>query len=112
MKTASLTHQLQYSEDKPHIQRLLETPFSKEIRITFKAGQVMKEHTAPAPIVVEVFEGAISFGVNNTILQLKKGDLLTLDAKVPHDLKATADSIVRLTRSKTDNADRVFSVIR
>lgn len=112
MKTASLTNDITYSEGKPTIQRLLETPFSKEIRIVFKAGQIMKEHKAPAPIVVELFEGAIDFGVEGSVHQLIQGDILTLDAKVPHDLKATKDSIVRLTLAKIDNIDRVFSVVR
>ena len=112
MKTASLSKDITYNQDKPAIQKLLETPFSKEIRIALKAGQIMKEHTAPAPIVVELFEGAIDFGVNGTIHNLVKGDILTLDAKVPHDLKATQDSIVRLTLAKIDSIDRVFSVVR
>jgi len=112
MKTASLTSDLSYKEDKPNIQALLETPFSKEIRILLKAGQTMKEHSAPGPIVVELFEGVIDFGVNKTVHRIKKGDLLTLEAKVPHDLKAIEDSIVRLTLSKIDAIDRVFSVVR
>jgi len=111
MKTASLIKNLEYGTEKPAIQRLLDTPFSKEIRIVFKAGQIMKEHKAPAPIVVEIFEGAIDFGINGEVQKLKKGDLITLDAKVPHDLKATEDSIVRLSLSISDSADRVFKVI-
>lgn len=112
MKTASLLLNIEHGDKKPSIQKLMETPFSKEIRIVFKEGQVMKEHTAPAPIVVEIFEGSIDFGVNGNVLQLTKGDLITLDAKVAHDLKATSDAIVRLTLSKSDSASRVFSVIR
>lgn len=111
MKTASLTGNITYNESKPNIERLLETPFSKEIRIVFKAGQIMKEHTAPEAIVVEIFDGAIDFGVEGKMHHLKKGDILTLDAKVPHDLKATANSIVRLTLSKGDKLERVFKVI-
>jgi len=112
MKTASLTENIEYKTEKPNIQLLLDTPFSKEIRITFKAGQIMKEHSAPGPIVVEMFEGNIEFGVLGKVHHLKKGDLLTLDAKVPHDLKATADSIVRLTLSKVDSVERVYRVVR
>ncbi len=112
MRTASLTDNIIYKVDKPSIQLLLETSFSKEIRIIFKCGQVMKEHSAPGSIVVELFEGAIDFGVNGKILNLTKGDILTLDAKVPHDLKANADSIVRLTLSKSDTVERVFSVVK
>jgi len=112
MKTASLTKEIVYKTDKPNIQPLLETPFSKEIRIILKEGQIMKEHAAPGPIVVELFEGEIDFGVNNEVHRIKKGDLLTLEARVPHDLKAIKDSIVRLTLSKIDAIDRVFSVVR
>lgn len=112
MKASSLTNDLKYNESKPHIERLLDTAFSKEIRIVFKAGQIMKEHTAPEAIVVEIFDGAIDFGVEGKIHHLKKGDILTLDAKVPHDLKASADSIVRLSLSKGDGIERVFKVVQ
>ena len=112
MKTASLIQEIKYNENKPNIQALLETPFSKEIRILLKAGQIMKEHSAPGAIVVELFDGEIDFGVEKEVHRIKKGDILTLDAKVPHDLKAIKDSIVRLTLSKGDAIDRVFSVVR
>ncbi len=110
MNTASLTENKQYKEEKPKVEMLLETAFSKEIRILFKTGQVMKSHKAPFPIVVEIFDGSIDFGVSGKVLSLKSGDLITLDANVPHDLKANSDSIVRLSLSKGDNIDRVKSV--
>lgn len=107
---ASLVDSLEYKEDKPTIKLLLDTEFTKEIRIVFKKDHIMKEHTAPLPIVVEVFEGSIDFGVEGEVLKLKKGDLITLGAKIPHDLKATEDSIVRLTLSKNDQLNRVEKV--
>ena len=45
------------------------------------------------------------------IHDLKKGAILTLEGNVPHDLTAKADSIVRLTLSKQDTADRVKDVV-
>lgn len=107
---ASLVDSLEYKEDKPTIKLLLDTEFTKEIRIAFRKDQVMKKHTAPLPIVVEIFEGSIDFGVEGEVLKLKKGDLITLEAKIPHDLKATEDSIVRLTLCKNDQLNRVEKV--
>jgi quercetin dioxygenase-like cupin family protein len=110
MKIASLTQDLIYNDKKPSIQVLLETQTSKEIRIVFKKGQHMKEHKTPFPIVVQVFQGAIDFGVNNTKQHLVAGSLIALDGNVPHDLTAMEDSIVRLSLSIKDKIERVQNI--
>lgn len=111
MITASITENITYKEDNPAITLLMETESTKEIRIVMRKGQEMKEHSAPKPIVVEMFEGEINFGVNKKVLNLKKGDLIALDANVPHDLVCTEDAIVRLTLAKTDSIKRVNEVV-
>ncbi len=111
MKLASLINDLQYHETRPTIQVLMETDAGKEIRIAFKEGQVMKEHKTPFPIVVEIFEGAIDFGVNGEIYHLKKGDLICLEGGIPHDLKALETCTVRLSLNKADSAKRVEGVV-
>ncbi len=110
MKIASLIDNLEYKENRPAIQVLLETEAGKEIRMAFKKGQVLKEHKTPFPIVVEIFEGAIDFGVNGEVQSLKKGDMIALEANVPHDLKAKETSTVRLSLNKADSSKRVENV--
>ncbi len=112
MKVASLVTSLEYNETRPAVQVLMETDSSKEIRIAFKKGQIMKEHKTPFPIVVEIFEGAIDFGVHDTIYNLKKGDLVALDGNVPHNLKAIDNSIVRLSLNTLDSVKRVEGVAK
>lgn len=111
MKTASLKDNLNFNEEKVTIKVLMETDTSKEIRILFKKGQAMKEHKAGFPITVAIHQGSILFGVQGEKKELTTGDLIYLDANVPHDLLAKEDSIVRLTLSKFDKIDRVKSVI-
>lgn len=110
MKTAAFLNNVQYNEEKVAISLLLETDFSKEIRIAFKKNQVMKDHKAPYPIVVQVLKGSIDFGVHNEYKRLNAGDLITLEAKVVHNLTAIEDSVVRLTLSKSDSVSRVKEV--
>src|SRR5699024_11947577 len=112
MKIASLTQGIVYHETRPSIKVLLENELGKEIRIAFKKNQIMKEHTAPFPIVVEIFKGKIDFGVSGEIQSLKEGDLIALDAMIPHDLKAIEDSIIRLSLYKSDSIKRVEEIVK
>ncbi len=110
MQTASLIKELTFSDERPAIKLMFETEHSKEIRILMKKGQVMKEHKTPYPIAVELYSGAITFGVKGEKHQIVAGDLLALEGGVPHDLEATEDSVIRLTLSKLDSVTRVVGV--
>lgn len=101
-----------FDDQKVRTKLILETSFSKEIRILLKKGQSMREHKAPFPIIVHLLEGNIDFGVEGEINRLQKGSILTLDSNVPHDLHAHEDSVVRLTLSKQDRAERVEEVVK
>lgn len=107
--TASMLKDLTYKEDKPNVEVILETEFTKEVRLTFKEGQIMKSHKAPRAIIVQVLEGKIDFEVENTVYQLSKGDFITLKAAIVHELKALENSVVRLSLSKyeTPNINNV-----
>ena len=110
MKTASIYQDLEFNENRPAIKAILETDFTKEIRILMRENQEMKEHQTPFPIVVELLEGEIIFGVEGLNYEVKKGDLLTLSGGIPHNLIAKKESIIRLTLSKLDSSKRVEGV--
>ena len=112
MDISSLTKDLEYKENGPAIKVLFENEASKEIRILMRKGQHMKEHKTAFPIVVEMFEGKLEFGVNGEVLSLVKGDLIALEGSVPHDLTASEDCIIRLSLSKKDDAQRVFNLVK
>ncbi len=111
MKTADLYKDLEYNPKKPLVNVLFETDFTKEIRIAMQKGTQMKEHKTSFPIVVQVIEGVIVFGVNNEVLHLRQGNLIALEPSVPHDLKALENSVVRLTLTKNDEVTRVKEVV-
>ncbi|MBE7629039.1 AraC family ligand binding domain-containing protein [Tenacibaculum piscium] len=110
MKVASFLEDIKFNEHKPAVSLLLDTDFSKEIRVVFKKGQVMEDHQAPFAIIVQVIKGAINFGVDNEIKQLNTGDLISLKPQVVHNLTALDESIVRLSLSKSDTLKRVENV--
>lgn len=110
MESANIYNELAYKDTGPAITVLFQTEATKEVRIVFKQGQLMKEHQTPYPITVALVDGKLDFGVGGKILNLVKGDLLSLDGGVPHDLLAKSDCIVRLTLNKADTVQRVKDV--
>lgn len=111
MNTASLLNDIIYQENKPSVTVLLQTKTSKEVRIVMKKGQAMKEHKAPFPIIIELFDGTVDFGVNRKNQILKKGDLIALDENIPHDLTCISDCIIRLSVSKYDSIERINATL-
>ena len=49
MDIKSFNEKLEFSDNRIVTEVILETSFSKEIRILLKNGQIMKEHKAPFP---------------------------------------------------------------
>ena len=92
------------------IDKMLETPFSIEIRICMAKGNIMKEHTAQGAITVMVLAGNITMASGNDTLTLESGEMVYFDANVPHSLEAKEDSVIRLTLSKNDSVKRVISL--
>jgi quercetin dioxygenase-like cupin family protein len=111
MKTVSFQQDLEFDENRIKTQVIIETIFSKEIRILLKAGQVMKEHKTPYPILIHVLSGQIKLGLGENHELMGTGDIMALDGDVKHDLLATENTVVRLTLSKHDKIERLKDVI-
>lgn len=108
----SILNDLTYLEDKPAVKVLLETSFTKEIRIAMKKGQKLKKHQTRFPIVINLVQGKIMLGVDSEVLNLTSGDLIALEGDVPHDLECIQDCIIRLTLSNSDDKKRVETMAR
>lgn len=110
MNLSSYNEDVIFNDNKIATKLILESSFSKEMRILLKRGQVMKEHKTKYPIVVHILQGEIDFGVLGEVKNLNEGAIIALEGNVPHDLTALQDSVVRLTLSKHDEAERVEKV--
>lgn len=109
-KLVSFLDNLRFA-DKPQIDVLLETSYSKEIRICMQQYNVMKEHTAPKAITIMLISGNVLISSPIGDVDLKAGEMVCFDALMPHSLAAKQDSVIRLTLSKQDSVERVESVI-
>ncbi len=111
MQTAEFFENLEFDDRHVVVTPMLESGFTKEIRIAFKAGQLMKAHKTAYPITVMVLRGEIDFGLPEKSVTLKSGDLIALEPNVIHSLEAKEESVVRLSLSKQDTIKRVNAVL-
>ncbi|RLA70324.1 MAG: cupin [Epsilonproteobacteria bacterium] len=111
-QTASFYTDLEFSDKSVVITPMLDSTFGKEIRIAFKESQVMKEHKTKFPITVMILRGSIEFTVGEKMFMLNAGDVIALEGNVLHELKATHESVVRLSLHKSDSLERVKGVLK
>ena len=111
-KTTSFYTDLEFSDKSVVITPMLDSTFGKEIRIAFKEGHIMKEHKTKFPITVMTLRGSIEFTVGEEMFVLSAGDVIALEGNVLHELKATEESVVRLSLHKGDTVDRVMGVLK
>ena len=111
MAIESFNKELEFDESRIRTKVVIETSFSKEIRILLCKGQIMKEHKTAFPIIIHLLEGEIVLGVKGTSHIMKIGDVIALEGDVPHDLTAKENSVVRLSLSKHDKVERLKDVI-
>jgi quercetin dioxygenase-like cupin family protein len=68
-------------------------------RLSLDGGQVMKEHAAPAPILIHVLTGHAVLDIGTESVDLPTGSLIHLDAHLPHSVLALTATHLLLTRS-------------
>ena len=112
MQTASFYKDLNFSDESVVITPMLDSDFGKEIRITFKESQIMKEHKTKFPITVMTMRGSIEFGIGEETVILNEGDVIALEGNIMHELKAIKESVVRLSLHKSDTVSRVKGVLK
>ncbi|TCN54262.1 hypothetical protein EV641_105287 [Rhodococcus sp. SMB37] len=92
-----LTHLDKKDGDAPRLEKLASGAGATVIRMGFAQGQVLKDHRAPAPILVQATSGDVSFSTAEKTVSLVPGVAVHVDEGVMHKLVANADSVVMLT---------------
>lgn len=67
------------------------------VRLVLRAGEGLREHSAPGEVTVHVIEGEIDFQVPGGTHRLRAGDFIHLEAGQPHALQARVDSSAVVT---------------
>lgn len=85
---------------------ILDNGVSKVMQFSFPKGKVMKKHTAPSAILVQVISGEILFETEEEEVIVKSGELLSLEANIEHAVQALEDSVMLLTITPSPSAHK------
>jgi quercetin dioxygenase-like cupin family protein len=80
----------------PRIERLGGGANVTVVRLSFRAGQAMKDHCARVPILVQGQVGRITLSTADRTVDLVPGVAVHVDAELTHRLQAVEDSVITL----------------
>jgi len=76
---------------------LLKTDTLRVVLMALKAGAGLHKHHADGRLMVHVLQGEIEFQAEGSPHHLSAGALVSLEARVPHQVIAQSDAVVLLT---------------
>lgn len=83
---------------------LFKTEGMRVVLMALHAGATLSSHRADGPITVQVLEGRIRFSAESQTVTLTQGQMLTLQAGLPHAVDAPEESVFLLTVAPTPPA--------
>ncbi|MGN7249065.1 cupin domain-containing protein [Janibacter anophelis] len=81
---------------RPGVKKALVGHGARVVMFRFAAGQVLAEHTAAFPILVQCLEGEVEFVTGEQSVTLTRGAVANLDARVPHEVRGVTDAVFQL----------------
>lgn len=91
-------HQLaEFKEKAPAVRVIAQSGHARYVLFAFRAGQGLREHSTSSQISVQLLSGQLTFSANGEARALQPGQLLLLEAEVPHTLHAQTDAVLLLT---------------
>ncbi len=67
------------------------------VLFSFDEGQVLTEHTAAMPVLLQSVEGTFSITGGDQTVVLKEGDVIHMDTRLPHSVQALTPAKLLLT---------------
>lgn len=74
---------------RPGASAVLDTETAKVVVFEFDAGDVLKEHAARHPVIIQVLRGHVEFTVQDDVHTLEPGRLIHLTPMLRHAVRAT-----------------------
>ncbi|MGO2521467.1 MAG: AraC family ligand binding domain-containing protein [Microbacterium sp.] len=95
--TRDLEEQNPFREGRIAPAKAMDGPGFKLRHLAFDAGVVMREHSAPVPLLLHVASGRVLLRIHDAEHELLPGAVFYIAPKVPHEVEASEPSRLLLT---------------
>lgn len=85
------------ADERLKTQRIFQGEGATMVRLTFAAGQEMREHSTNSPLIVQVIAGDVRFNIGDEDLELTTGSILHVAPGIRHALEARTEAHLLLT---------------
>ncbi|MEO6817197.1 MAG: DUF2249 domain-containing protein [Edaphobacter sp.] len=92
MQTFNLKELIEYNDSKFNPKVLVNEPEYRMVLLNLRKGQSVPEHSNQAVVTVYVLVGHITFYERSKSCELRAGEVVRIDAELPHHLEAHEDS--------------------
>ena len=98
-----LAKQLDAAADRVQFKNIFNNANGGVALLTFKAGQHLDTHLAPAEVMVYVVEGEVVFTMFDKPHTLQANSFMLMGEGVPHSVVANTDAKVMLVKIKSES---------
>ncbi len=91
-----LLKKAEFKEKGPHVQVIAQSAEARYVLFCIREGQQLQEHSTSSQISVQLLSGKRLFKTEERDCLLEQGQLLLLEAHVPHSLTAQTDAVLLL----------------
>ena len=88
---------VQVQQDSTVSRSVLKAESARVVLFAFDAGQVLTEHTAAVPVIMQVLDGELRVTADGRTVDLVPGGLLHLSTRCPHSVEAVTPARLALT---------------
>ena len=82
---------------RPGAKAVLDTASTKVVAFEFEPGDVLSDHAARHPVIVQVLRGRVEFTLPDRTVELAPGQLLHLTPMLRHAVKAVEPTTLTVT---------------
>ncbi len=92
----NLPEMIGVQEESTVSRTVLKADGARVVLFGFDAGQVLTEHTAAMPVLIQVLDGRLRLTGGDRTVELTPGGLIHLDTRLPHTVLALEPSRMEL----------------